>query len=67
MLVIVQARLLVMPGSMAKLPRIMATRSTLVTQTPRKRSQLMFGLSAGMTEAGGALAFCRLESAISFR
>lgn len=53
-----------MPGSNAKLARIMATSNTLVTQTPRNLNQLIFGLSAGMTDDGGALAFCLLDKAI---
>lgn len=67
MLVIVQAVLLVMPGNKAKHPRIRTTNNAFVTHTPRKRSQLMFGLSEGMTGVGGALAFWRLDNAICLR
>jgi hypothetical protein len=46
---------------------MMPTSSTLVTHTPLKRSQLMFGLSADWrADEGGALfaAFCLLDKAM---
>lgn len=65
MFVMVHARLELMPGRSEKHTRMMATRSTLVTHMPRKRNQLILGLSAGSTGAGGALVFCRLDKTIN--